>query len=73
MPSGGAPAGRTNRRAAARTNAFSTALSGTPQLQKLRDRFLAAPTESATLQDLCKNELKTKKHTATEGLIWLNR
>ncbi len=35
--------------------------------------MLAAPTESETLQALCLNELKTKKHTATEGLLWLNR
>lgn len=41
--------------------------------QKIRDRQLAAPLESETLQDLVKNELKTKKHTATEGLVWLVR
>jgi hypothetical protein len=26
-----------------------------------------------TIQDLVLNELKTKKHTATEGLVWLVR
>lgn len=41
--------------------------------QKIRDRQLAAPTLSETLQDLVLNELKEKKHTATEGLVWLNR
>jgi hypothetical protein len=41
--------------------------------QKIRDRQLAAPTESENLQDLVINELKTKKHTATEGLVWLVR
>ncbi|RFU79319.1 ef-hand 1, calcium-binding site [Trichoderma arundinaceum] len=34
---------------------------------------LAAPAESENVQDLCRNELKTKKHTATEGLLWLVR
>ena len=42
-------------------------------LQKLRDRQLAAPAESATIQELVKNELATKKHVATEGLLWLVR
>ncbi|PMD63042.1 glycolipid transfer protein HET-C2 [Hyaloscypha bicolor E] len=42
-------------------------------VKKIRDRQLAAPAESATLQDLVLNELKTKKHTATEGLVWLVR
>jgi len=41
--------------------------------QKIQDRQLAAPTLSETLQDLVLNELKEKKHTATEGLVWLNR
>ena len=45
----------------------------TGNIKKLRERQLAAPLESETLQDLCRNELKTKKHTATEGLVWLNR
>ncbi|KAL7949902.1 glycolipid transfer protein [Trichoderma barbatum] len=42
-------------------------------VKKLRDRQLAAPAESGNIQDLCRNELKTKKHTATEGLLWLVR
>lgn len=42
-------------------------------IRKVRERQLAAPGESATLQDLVRNELKTKKHTATEGLLWLVR
>lgn len=41
--------------------------------QKVRDRQLAAPTESENLQSLVLNELKIKKHTATEGLLWLVR
>ncbi|KAK1996077.1 glycolipid transfer protein [Colletotrichum falcatum] len=42
-------------------------------IKKIRERQLAAPAESANLQDLVKNELATKKHVATEGLVWLNR
>ncbi|PNY23974.1 Pleckstriny domain-containing family A member 8 [Tolypocladium capitatum] len=42
-------------------------------VKKLRDRQLAAPADSENVQDLCRNELKTKKHTATEGLTWLVR
>ncbi|PTB63954.1 glycolipid transfer protein [Trichoderma citrinoviride] len=42
-------------------------------VKKLRDRQAAAPAESKNIQDLCRNELKTKKHTATEGLLWLVR
>ncbi|KAF3052302.1 hypothetical protein E8E11_005798 [Didymella keratinophila] len=42
-------------------------------IKKIRDRQLAAPTLSETLQELVLNELKEKKHTATEGLVWLNR
>ncbi|KXL47701.1 hypothetical protein M433DRAFT_3157 [Acidomyces richmondensis BFW] len=45
----------------------------TGNIKKIRDRQLEAPLESETLQDLCRNELKAKKHTATEGLLWLNR
>ena len=41
--------------------------------QKIRKRLLAAPQESQTLQDLVRNELKTKSHTATEGMLWLVR
>ncbi|KAL8382231.1 hypothetical protein RB595_006153 [Gaeumannomyces hyphopodioides] len=42
-------------------------------VKKLRDRQLAAPAESETIQELVLNELKTKKHTAAEGLVWLVR
>lgn len=42
-------------------------------VKKIRDRQLVAPGESQTLQELVLNELKTKKHTATEGLVWLVR
>ncbi|KAF2817013.1 glycolipid transfer protein [Mytilinidion resinicola] len=42
-------------------------------VKKIRDRQLAAPAVSETLQDLVLNELKGKKHTATEGLLWLVR
>lgn len=45
----------------------------TGNVKKIRDRETAAPAESATLQELVKNELKTKKHTASEGLLWLVR
>lgn len=45
----------------------------TGNIKKVRDRQLAAPLEGENLQDLVRNELKTKKHTATEGLLWLNR
>ncbi|KAG9879484.1 hypothetical protein KCU98_g4598, partial [Aureobasidium melanogenum] len=43
----------------------------TGNIKKIRDRQLAAPVDSETLQDLVRNELATKKHTATEGLVWL--
>lgn len=42
-------------------------------IKKVRDRQLAAPAQSASLQELVRNELKEKKHTATEGLLWLVR
>lgn len=45
----------------------------TGNIKKIRERQLAAPAESETLQDLVRNELKGKKHTATEGLVWLVR
>ena len=43
------------------------------QMQKVRDRQLVAPADGEYLQPLVINELKTKKHTATEGLLWLVR
>ncbi|GAB7335201.1 hypothetical protein MBLNU13_g07624t1 [Cladosporium sp. NU13] len=42
-------------------------------IKKITDRQLAAPLESDNLQDLVRNELKTGKHTASEGLLWLVR
>ncbi|KAI4095541.1 MAG: hypothetical protein L6R37_007050 [Teloschistes peruensis] len=42
-------------------------------VKKVRDRQLASPGDSSNLQSLVLNELKTKQHTATEGLIWLTR
>ncbi|KAI1266982.1 glycolipid transfer protein [Xylariaceae sp. FL1019] len=42
-------------------------------IKKIRERQLAAPAESETLQALVINELKTKSHKATEGLLWLVR
>lgn len=46
---------------------------GADPYKKIRERQLAAPAESENLQALVINELKTKKHTATEGLLWLVR
>lgn len=45
----------------------------TGNVKKVRDRQLAAPAQSETLQALVKNELAAKTHTATEGLLWLVR
>jgi hypothetical protein len=42
-------------------------------IKKIRERFLADPVAGATLQGLVKSELASKKHAATEGLLWLNR
>lgn len=42
-------------------------------ITKLRKRYDSAPQVSQTLQSLCKNELSSKSHTATEGLLWLVR
>jgi hypothetical protein len=41
--------------------------------KKTRDRQLAAPQESETLQSLIENESKLKAKNATEGLLWLVR
>lgn len=41
--------------------------------KKLRERQLAAPSESEDLQSLVTNELKDKKNTAAGGLLWLVR
>ena len=44
------------------------------EIQKIRNRQLEAPLDSETLQSLVVAELqKAKKHTATEGLLWLTR
>ncbi|KAI4153574.1 MAG: hypothetical protein LQ340_002239, partial [Diploschistes diacapsis] len=40
---------------------------------KIRDRQLASPSASTTLQALVTSELSTKKHSAAEGLLWLTR
>lgn len=42
-------------------------------IKKVRDRQLASPGTSETLQALCKSELAQKQHKATEGLLWLVR
>ncbi|KAI9890714.1 MAG: hypothetical protein M1814_003644 [Vezdaea aestivalis] len=42
-------------------------------IKKIRDRQLAFPAESSTLQSLVRSELASKKHVATEGLVWLTR
>ena len=41
--------------------------------QKIRARFLEAPTKSQTLEELVKNELAEKKNKATQALLWLTR
>ncbi|GAA5881299.1 hypothetical protein JCM3774_000961 [Rhodotorula dairenensis] len=40
---------------------------------KIRNRYEAAPAQSATLEQLIENEKGEKKRTATEGLLWLLR
>ncbi|KAF8893456.1 glycolipid transfer protein [Infundibulicybe gibba] len=42
-------------------------------IAKVRARYDAAPSESATLEKLVENEKGEKKRTATEGLMWLLR
>ncbi|KAK4058847.1 hypothetical protein OIO90_000293 [Microbotryomycetes sp. JL221] len=42
-------------------------------VKKIRDRYLATPDKSATLESLMENEKGEKKKTATEGLLWLIR
>ncbi|QSS58908.1 HET-C2 protein [Histoplasma capsulatum] len=42
-------------------------------IKKIRDRQLAAPAESETLQALVLNEIKAKKNTASVGFLWLVR
>lgn len=42
-------------------------------LQKIRTRYDATPSVSATLESLVENEKPEKKRVATEGLLWLLR
>ncbi|KAK0455511.1 glycolipid transfer protein [Desarmillaria tabescens] len=42
-------------------------------IAKVRARYDAAPSQSATLEQLVENEKGEKKRTATEGLMWLLR
>ncbi|KAF9564745.1 glycolipid transfer protein [Agrocybe pediades] len=42
-------------------------------ITKVRTRYEATPTLSATLESLVENEKGEKKRTATEGLMWLLR
>ncbi|RMZ79639.1 hypothetical protein DV737_g3281, partial [Chaetothyriales sp. CBS 132003] len=42
-------------------------------INKIRKRYNASAANSQTLQALCKTELASKSHTATEGLLWLVR
>ncbi|KAK5944064.1 hypothetical protein PMZ80_003345 [Knufia obscura] len=42
-------------------------------IKKIRDRQQASPSTSSTLQSLCKSEIASKSHKATEGLLWLVR
>ncbi|TFK53564.1 glycolipid transfer protein [Heliocybe sulcata] len=42
-------------------------------IEKVRNRYDAAPAQSATLEQLVENEKGEKKRTATEGLMWLLR
>jgi len=42
-------------------------------IAKLRERFLAAPLESETLQDTVNNELAAKQKKASDSLFWLTR
>jgi hypothetical protein len=42
-------------------------------ITKVRTRYLAHPTQSATLELLTLNEQSEKKRPATEGLLWLLR
>lgn len=42
-------------------------------VKKVRERQLASPGTSENLQALCKAEIASKSHKATEGLLWLVR
>ncbi|KAF8241817.1 glycolipid transfer protein [Wilcoxina mikolae CBS 423.85] len=45
----------------------------TGNIKKIRDRQLAHPDQSVTVQDLVNNELAGGAKTASEGLLWLVR
>ncbi|BFZ59422.1 hypothetical protein YB2330_000431 [Saitoella coloradoensis] len=45
----------------------------TGNIKKIRDRQLAHPSTSMTLESLVENEVKEKNRTATQGLLWLTR
>ncbi|KAF8534826.1 glycolipid transfer protein domain-containing protein [Trichophaea hybrida] len=45
----------------------------TGNIKKIRDRQLAHPDQSVTVQDLVNNELAEGAKTASEGLLWLVR
>ncbi|KAH8149468.1 uncharacterized protein LAJ45_06548 [Morchella importuna] len=54
--------------------AFSVVQSDmTGNIKKIRDRQLATPAKSETIQDLVKNERAEGLKTASEGLLWLTR
>ncbi|KAL8655179.1 MAG: hypothetical protein Q9210_001051 [Variospora velana] len=42
-------------------------------ITKIRTLHLSSPAQTSTLQSLVPYELSTKKHTASEGLLWLVR
>lgn len=42
-------------------------------VDKIRERLLATPDKSATLQDMVLNEKAENKTKATQGLLWLSR
>lgn len=42
-------------------------------VKKVRERQLASPGTTSTLQELVRSELASKSHKATEGLLWLVR
>lgn len=42
-------------------------------VKKVRERQTASPGTSENLQGLCKAEIASKSHKATEGLLWLVR
>jgi len=56
------------------SKAFSPVISDIQgNIKKVRDRYLAAPLQSETLEQLVTNEKSNKVGSATEGLMWLLR